>query len=91
MLTCLQQKLFTTAIMRFDAVLIGESSFNIYFKRFFWYQAIFCHFYEESELNAVLIVHACTLIPEAVTCSRAPLSGDGFDRPSPPDGGVGLS
>ncbi len=34
----------TTIIMHFDAVLIRESSFNIYFKRFFLYQAIFCHF-----------------------------------------------
>ncbi len=29
------------------------------------------------------------LMPEAVTCSRG--SGDGFDRPSPPTGGVGPS
>ena len=38
-------------IIWFDAVLNREPIFNINFKQFFLYEAIFCHFHEASEYH----------------------------------------
>ncbi len=48
----------TSIIMHFDAVLIRESSFNIYFKRFcFWYQAIYTTFMQNQKALIVANIH----------------------------------
>lgn len=37
--------------MLFDTVLTRKSIINIYFKRYFWYEARFCHFCKASEYH----------------------------------------